>query len=555
MKTCKSFCKNYRAIMCCLILFSLSACNESYLDETASTGSVNLGFAKPNDVLSHLDSGSDILIVENGSSVQEAINVAREGDVIFIEPGIYKEAITINKPRLKLIGACSTSDEPVILENPGNARKAISVSKDEFQVEILNIQFKNFREENTRVSRFKCSGTGSQKLIRNMQREELGNGIAHYTYDLQLGSGEFDAVCIHRVVREHCPWHPVLTTGEVFNVPGGINTFEAIFLTAGAEMINEETSTAYFLASKNIDVWGIDLGWTKVPMETSDFSFMKDWGIERDVTHTLKALAIVRLMRGFSMQGFQRVNLLGYCYGAQVAYGAAGRETQLHPFWRQVKAIIPVDHLMKYEPIPELEEFRQNQCSWAAVYKAKIESGNYMIDDGAGFIYMATLAFSAPGEDSPVIPGLTNYQALLAVGSNPPDDPDTPFWHFFGGDMNDFLYSDPDRFIRFGMTLPPYMPAKTFYDLYACGCNEENVSFDDHIAQISLPILYIGAGGGMGTVGYYTGNLTSSNDITNFTVTIPGVEPLYDFGHADLWIGYNANELVWEVLYKWLLVH
>ena len=34
--------------------------------------------------------------------------------------------------------------------------------------------------------------------------------------------------------------------------------------------------------SNGVDVWGIDLRWTRVPAEQTDFAFMEDWGIEHD---------------------------------------------------------------------------------------------------------------------------------------------------------------------------------------------------------------------------------------------------------------------------------
>jgi hypothetical protein len=31
--------------------------------------------------------------------------------------------------------------------------------------------------------------------------------------------------------------------------------------------------------------------------------------------------------------------------------------------------------------------------------------------------------------------------------------------------------------------------------------------------------------------------------------------PMTDFGHADLWMGRDADKLVWEPLRKWLIDH
>ena len=102
------------------------------------------------------------------------------------------------------------------------------------------------------------------------------------------------------------------------------------------------------MASNGIDVWGMDFAWTLVPLETTDFTFMKDWGVVRDVDHTLAAMSVARLIRGLTGQGLGRMNLLGYSYGVGVAYAAAGRETQQHAILQDVKGLVAVDQVMKY---------------------------------------------------------------------------------------------------------------------------------------------------------------------------------------------------------------
>jgi len=43
------------------------------------------------------------IVVENGESIQDAINNAEDGDIIVIEEGIYRENLVINKS-ISLIG-------------------------------------------------------------------------------------------------------------------------------------------------------------------------------------------------------------------------------------------------------------------------------------------------------------------------------------------------------------------------------------------------------------------------------------------------------------------
>ena len=76
---------------------------------------------------------------------------------------------------------------------------------------------------------------------------------------MPMGKGEFDLVRIHRVVLERRPCFPVCAKGNVFMIHGAIQDFDDIFFTAGVEEINAETSSPYFLAANNIDVWSIDM--------------------------------------------------------------------------------------------------------------------------------------------------------------------------------------------------------------------------------------------------------------------------------------------------------
>ena len=490
------------------------------------------------------------IIVEKGGSIQEAVNASRAGDVIYVEPGVYRETVTIDKSGIRLVGLENGLGERVMLSN---SSIRITGASD---TEIINIQDSTFADvlaSNARKNKKSCK----------VKRHKVNNAIAHYEFQVPVGDGPYGVVRIHRVVRESKPYHPVRTRGAVFMLHGASLSFESVFLNAGTETPDPNTSISYYLASKGIDVWGMDFAWTLVPNETTDFSFMKDWGVERDLDHTLAAMSIARLIRGLTGQGLGRMNLLGYSYGAGVAYGAAGRETQEHRILRDIKGIIAVDQLMKFEDTPEGETFRQTACNTAAGIKAAMEGGTYHFDQGATLALVGGLALNDPDGDSPLPPfsGLTNYQAALAIITSPTPAAPTPGWHFASGKFEGagplptgLEDSDPIRWNRFLSSLPPFQPQKTAYDVRACLCDEEDVAFDDYLCQISVPILYLGAGGAFGTYGYYTSSLTESQDITNHTVSLRAPTVL-DFGHGDLMLANDAPALVWEPLQQWLADH
>ena len=397
----------------------------------------------------------------------------------------------------------------------------------------------------------------------NAEREQFPEGISHYKFEVRVGPREYDVVRIHRVVREHRPYRPVRTRGGVFMTHGANLNFESIFLRTGAENPGVNTSVALYLAGNGIDVWGIDLGWTRVPADATDFSFMEGWGVERDVDHTLAAMSIARFIRGMTGQGFGRIHLSGYSYGVAVIYAAAGRETQQPRFWRDIRGLIPVDNAMKYSA--ENEASRLNVCTEKAGIAAMIDSGVLQDSGGLTAGFLSLLATTAPDDPSPVFPGLTNYQAPLLFGASTfvlLTPPRAPFWHFVAGEFDasglpsGLLYADPDRWIRFLGTIAPHMPNLARFETAATICDEDELTIDDYLTEISVPILYVGAGGAFGDYGDYTGSITASSDVTNYTVQLqPEDQRAIDYGHADLFLGDGADSLVWEVMRKWLISH
>lgn len=169
-------------------------------------------------------------------------------------------------------------------------------------------------------------------------------------------------------------------------------------------------------------------------------------------------------------------------------------------------------------------------------------------------------ACSGPVDLAAAFERFTNYEAALLVSMGP------PFWHFVGVDFNaegvpmGLLYSDPDRRINLLGGAPPntaFMPRLPGVETAEIRCGEKDVRLDDHLSEIEIPILYVGAGGGSGAEeGRWTTARTASDDVTIHEVSLqPEERRAIDYGHADLWIGTNADKLVWEVIRGWLVDH
>ncbi len=393
--------------------------------------------------------------------------------------------------------------------------------------------------------------------IQHVERTVLGEDVVHYRFDVTVGPGKFERIRLHRIVREKYPWQPIHTVTGVLLLPGNPNSFEGIFMEPLISPVPAwDQSITAFLAKNNIDVWGIDYRWSLVPAKTKNFKFMKQWGLQTDIDDAKIALALARLVRGSTGQGFGKMHLLGFSWGVFVTYAIGNQETQLPHSLRNVKGLIPVDYGMVFSAD---DPFRAEACGYIEQDQALYDAGVYNYDN-TFLKQVGDLARSAPDDPSPFAEGFTNYQFALLVGGSPahPDD-----WHFVGvtydeaGIPTGLEYTDPWVWIDLLRTVPPYAPVLSGLDADKVGCYDVVAPFDDHLGEIVLPVLYVGARGGSGEHGYYTLDLlTASSDINKFTVQLhPDNERALDFGHADLFTATNAETLVWQPILDWLVAH
>jgi hypothetical protein len=533
MKTFRTTIKKFMTIiLTVLAILIFNSCEDSFEDEiTTLDSSASEQLISWDKQLNILDLDSETAFVQNGESIQKAIDAALPGEIIYIEPGTYQEKFKNNKSDVEIIGLSITPNDLVIKNSIEN------------NIEILKLHDQKSIDafQKKRRNRVRTSS------ISDFSRTELGAGIAHYQFKVRMGKGEFDIVRIHRVVRESRPYRPIPTKGDVFMVHGAFAGFDGTFFSVGLESsdINAKTSSPFYLASKNVDVWGIDMGWTMVPNSTTDFSFMEGWGYEKDANHTLKAMRIARIVRGMTRQGFSALNLLGHSSGNTVVYAVANIETQENNIRkRHVKGIISSDNAFKAVD-------GDSGCVFAEPIEDEIAGGIFQNEFGGFFKSLADEALRDSDGTSFLDPNLTNIQAFRYVQYGN----DILGFHIFGGNLEGPFYSDEMRNLRAVSNYSIFMPNLLWQEIDAVNCTSMDVSFDDYLHLISVPILYIGARGGSGAeAGFYTSSLTASSDITNQLVSVNS-DPLLDFGHMDMWVGDNADQLVWSNLRDWLKNH
>jgi pimeloyl-ACP methyl ester carboxylesterase len=390
----------------------------------------------------------------------------------------------------------------------------------------------------------------ASSAVSPIERHVLAPGIAEYSFTVRVGSGLYDQIGVHRVVRETAPNVPVHASRAVFMAPGDIWNFHAAFLTGA-------TPIPVFLAQNGIDVWGIDYRWTFVPASVTDLSFMKTWGIEQDAHDLGVAIAAARVTRALTGSGLGKIILLGWSRGGQIGYAYLNGETQIPSALRQVKAFIPVDIYLKTD-VPDLQA---KACARQQASEAAIAAGTFAATSGELISAIGNAAVADPGGASPIVPGFNNHQAGLFVGEETFAllgglEP-VPFYHFTGGTIDangvptGLLYSNEADLFHFEIGAAPFQPNQELADADAFTCGQTHVPFADHLAQIKVPVLYIGAGGGFGPYGLYTLTLLGSTDVTTHIVSLTPVR-INDFGHADIFLARDAHTLEWQAILDWV---
>jgi pimeloyl-ACP methyl ester carboxylesterase len=399
------------------------------------------------------------------------------------------------------------------------------------------------------------------QAFSNVERRALTADVAEYSFKVKVGSGPYDQIGVHRVVKEIAPNVPAKASQAVFFAHGDIWNFRSAFLT-GAKPL------PVYLAENGIDVWGIDYRWTLVPASVTDLSFMKDWGLEQDANDLGFAIGVARFTRAMTGSGFGKIFLLGWSRGGQISYAYLNDETQLPAGLRQVKGFIPVDIYLK----TDVAQYRDFACQRQQNSEASIASGVYANNVGSLVGILGLLAATNPNGGSILngppfnLPNFTNRQAGLLVGEATFSllgglEP-VPFYHFTGGTFDaegkpaGLLYANEADLFAVEQGAAPYQPFREPADADASTCGQTDVAFDDHLSEITVPVLYVGAGGGFGDSGVYTTTLLGSSDVTTLIINkVPAAQRLLDYGHADLFLAGDAQTAVWQPILSWLQAH
>jgi hypothetical protein len=389
--------------------------------------------------------------------------------------------------------------------------------------------------------------------------QKLSGDIYEFNYLLTTGPGKYHQVGVHRVVRVE-DGKPIVSHNAVFLAHGDGGSFNAAFMDG----TTSPESIPVYLAKYGIDVWGIDYGWSLVPLAETDFSFMQNWGLQRDIDDLEQALEFARDVRKRMGSNGARLTLLGYSLSGWTGFALLSQETQKQCASRQVKAFIPVDAIFNSnDPISQA-----TGCAGEAFLRQYgIDLGYYDDNTGAGLQLVGAYAATDPNGTSPLVPPYTNLQALLIEGAATWQFAQLfpPFAHSVAGKFGasginglptGFHYTSVSRFANVMKASAPYEPVELELETDAIGCGDGRPEFSNHLGQIRVPVFHVGAGGGAAKYGLYTLTQLGSDDISHHIVSFyPPSQVALDYGHYDLFTARNAQDVVWSRILAWLMSH
>ncbi|MET0405832.1 MAG: hypothetical protein ABW123_25650 [Cystobacter sp.] len=399
------------------------------------------------------------------------------------------------------------------------------------------------------------------KLLES-QRRVVDEGVAEYSYTLQVGVGRHDVITVHRVVEEVLPGLPRLASRAVFLVHGDIWGFRGAFLASlTSSAVPRGKSLALYLARQGLDVWGIDLRWVHVPPYTEDFTFMKNWNLEMHVQDVRIAMQVARTVRALGLKSSGAMPLLGWSRGATIGYALLNLETNLPLEERQVSAFVPVD--MAYS-LGADSHAAASTCQAYQALALRYTEGMYVDVNGQVLQDLGAFANAAPSLPSPLLQGLTNRQAALVAGAATyrlQPEPLFGWYHFTGGPFENFMPMTTawtqERFLFDTMEqASSFQSIGEQLETLAMWCGAPKLPYNDRLRLVTVPVFYVGAAGGMGRLGLSTLLQLGSKDLSAYIVQrMSDQDQQMDYGHADLLLASDADTEVWPRIADWFARH
>jgi hypothetical protein len=373
-------------------------------------------------------------------------------------------------------------------------------------------------------------------LTENSRIGLVSGNVAKYSIKVKVGPGKYDNVTLTNYVQEKSPWHTKADKNLVI-LPGHALT-EKFY-----------SDMAIYYAWQGYSTYILDRRETNLPVDETDFSYMKNWTFDEYLKDTYEGINASRshtsLLSDKPAESIE-VTAIGHSHGALIltAYEASEYDDLSAG---SVDRVVPVDIIIAYNP--KNSELIQDQAKEFNAISESIESGVYTDNGMAGMMYIAYMASTEPDAGSYFQSELTNRQFFRLMASQTyrfSRYPYTPDYHYWSGNANSLDYVDENHLLYLTLTggTVPYTPNNL--DQYMAGLMGNVEGYEINSSRIDSPLLYVGLGGGFGDYGswWYENEVGKTNSrVTSINWN--------DQGHGSLLIDRNSPAL-WELIDNWV---
>jgi parallel beta-helix repeat protein len=97
-------------------------------------------------LLSSAPNFKHVAVVHPGESIQAAVDAAKPGTEILVEPGTYLQTVVVNTPDLAIMGLTGPRGQGVVIQNPGAADDGVTATALASGFELANLTVTGFGE-------------------------------------------------------------------------------------------------------------------------------------------------------------------------------------------------------------------------------------------------------------------------------------------------------------------------------------------------------------------------------------------------------------------------
>ncbi|MBT3983836.1 MAG: hypothetical protein HOE90_20945 [Bacteriovoracaceae bacterium] len=314
--------------------------------------------------------------------------------------------------------------------------------------------------------------------------------------------------------------------GQAVLLVGGSNSNSDVYSIGANPLVKDLASQGYAVYGYSPRTKGLSLGFCQKEAKKCDE--MKNWGLKTYLSDIELMAQKIKAESGLAPV------LVGMSLGSILSFKALAA----HPNY--YAGVVFIDG-NSYSTDEKFKKGFETDCLNAT--KA-IASGEYYDTSMLGFKLMANLFVNNPGGKSPVVNGLTNYQAFFVATNNPVPNAFPGYTYVAMGDTPfSYKYSPVENLLDMVEVVNELEPMKLIQD-YSCEIARGVKNYKRDYAVINIPVLGIAAEKGFGA--FMQESIIEMGAKDKSFILKPG------YAHADLLTADDQRSALNDDIINWL---